>query len=415
MIIPLTYPIQHRTGVKAMAMTISTHNGSQVAREHNIRNPKVTSKEPHIQQGGNFEIWKDEKPQDAYKRIFGQAVEDYNAKQKRADRRIADYYKHICNDKKKHPVYEMIITVGDRNDYKDGRLTEETAKSILREFVDGWQERNPHLVLIGAYYHADEQGAPHAHLDYIPVATGYKRGLETQSALVKALEQQGFTHNGKETEQIQWQRRENAHLESLCLNRGIEVTHPLIEGRKHLDTAVYQTQQELEKVHQSLKQAHEQALSRWQHEKSSAYDVFEEKIRWVFMDIDEIFRQNAVKYAMSKDTLQALIGKVEKLIKKGGQIADKAENYAYEVSNINQGLGKEIDQLQAEVKRLKGQVSTLEQSDKALRRTNRAIKELGLTDKIEQTAQRLEEQDKREEQQRQEQNKARTRKNRFSL
>lgn len=225
-----------------MGVTISTHNGSKVAREHNIRNPKVVSKEPHIQQGGKFEIWTDEKPQDAYKRIFGQAVEDYNAKQKRTDRQITDYYKHICNDKVKHPVYEMIIAVGDRNDYKDGILTEETAKSILREFVDGWQERNPNLVLIGAYYHADEQGVPHAHLDYIPVATGYKRGLETQSALVKALEQQGFIKDGKETAQIQWERRENAHLEKLCLNRSIEVTHPLIEGRQHLETEQYKLQ-----------------------------------------------------------------------------------------------------------------------------------------------------------------------------
>ena len=31
-----------------MGVTISTHNGSAVAREHNIRNPKVVSKEAHI-------------------------------------------------------------------------------------------------------------------------------------------------------------------------------------------------------------------------------------------------------------------------------------------------------------------------------------------------------------------------------
>jgi len=234
-----------------MAMTISTHNGSKVAREHNIRNPKVVRKEQHIQQDGKFEIWKDEKPKDAYKRIFGQAVEDYNAKQKRADRKIKDYYSHICNDSKKHPVYEMIIAIGDRKNYKDGTIQEETAKSILREFVDGWQERNPNLELIGAYYHADEQGAPHAHLDYIPVATGYKRGLEVQSALVKALEQQGFTY-GRETEQIQWQRRENAHLESLCLSRGIEITHPRIEGIKHLDTKIFKYRSEAIELHDEL-------------------------------------------------------------------------------------------------------------------------------------------------------------------
>ena len=229
-----------------MGVTISTHNGSAVAREHNIRNRKVTSKEGHIDPHGRHEIWIDEKPKEAYERLFGQAVEKYNDKQKRADRKIKDYYQQICGDKKKHAVYEMIISVGDRTNYADGTLREQDTRAILREFVDGWQARNPHLTLIGAYYHADEQGAPHAHLDYIPVAHGYKRGLETQSALVKALEQQGFVKDGKETAQIQWERRENAHLESLCLSKGIEVVHPLIEGRKHIETEMYKATQDLE-------------------------------------------------------------------------------------------------------------------------------------------------------------------------
>ena len=163
-----------------MSVTISTHNGSAVAREHNIRNPKVVSKEPHIQPDGKFEIWHDEKPQAAYQRIFGQALEEYNNKQKRADRKIQDYYRHICNDKKKHPVYEMIVAIGNRNNTVD----DETGYFVLRAFYDGWKERNPRLELIGAYYHADEDGVPHVHIDYIPVATGYVNGMSTQSALV---------------------------------------------------------------------------------------------------------------------------------------------------------------------------------------------------------------------------------------
>ena len=113
-----------------MSVTISTHNGSAVAREHNIRNPKVVSKEPHIQPDGKFEIWHDEKPQVAYQRIFGQALEEYNNKQKRTDRKIQDYYRHICNDKKKHPVYEMIVAIGTRNNTVD----DETGYSVLCAF-----------------------------------------------------------------------------------------------------------------------------------------------------------------------------------------------------------------------------------------------------------------------------------------
>lgn len=43
-------------------VTISTHNGSQVARQHNLQNPKVIAKEDHIDPNGHFEVWLDEDP-----------------------------------------------------------------------------------------------------------------------------------------------------------------------------------------------------------------------------------------------------------------------------------------------------------------------------------------------------------------
>ena len=47
-------------------VTIATHNGSQVARQHNLRNPKVIAKEDHIDPNGHFEVWLDEDPKAAY-------------------------------------------------------------------------------------------------------------------------------------------------------------------------------------------------------------------------------------------------------------------------------------------------------------------------------------------------------------
>ena len=47
-------------------VTISTHNGSQVSRQHNLRNPKVIVKEDHIDPNGHFEVWRDEDPKSAY-------------------------------------------------------------------------------------------------------------------------------------------------------------------------------------------------------------------------------------------------------------------------------------------------------------------------------------------------------------
>jgi hypothetical protein len=223
-----------------MGKTITTHNGSAANRAHNIRNPKATDKQEHIDKAlKSFnETIIDEPPRDAYKRIFGQALEEYNEKQKRPERRIRDYYNHIEADKKKHPVYEMIIQVGDR--YDTG-IDAPVERGILKEFIAGWPERNPNLELIGAYLHADERdGTLHAHIDYIPVAHGYRNGLHTQNGLVKALGQQGFDmdrQNGV-TAQIRWEGRENRALEELCNRHGIEVERPGL-GRKHLDTPEY--------------------------------------------------------------------------------------------------------------------------------------------------------------------------------
>lgn len=230
--------------------TIATHNGTSVSRQHNIRNPKIIEKEDHIDPKGHYEVWVDETPQKAYQRLFGEAVKKYNAKQKRSDRKIDNYYKKICQDKKKYPVYEMIVGVYDKS------VSTETKKEILKDFVDGWKERNPNLELIGAYFHADEEGEPHLHIDYIPVARNCKRGMETQTALVKALEQQGIVpgETMKETSQILWEAKENQHLESLCNSRGIKVEHPL-KGKKdvrHMETELFKVTKKKESVENEI-------------------------------------------------------------------------------------------------------------------------------------------------------------------
>lgn len=232
--------------------TISTHNGSAVARGHNLRQENIVSKEKHINPEGESEVWIDEVPREAYKRIFGEALEKYNARQVRADRKINDYYNHVKNDAKKNCVYEMIAGVYPADGEK---ITDEQCKSILYDFVLGWRERNPNLELIGAYYHADEQGrAPHVHLDYIPVAGGYKKGLEYQAGLDRALQQQGFSAVSKNlTPQILWEKRENEALEALCNLQGIEVEHlQRGQGVEHLTTELFKVNQELDKAHQEL-------------------------------------------------------------------------------------------------------------------------------------------------------------------
>ena len=236
-----------------MAYTIATHNGSKVSRQHNIRLRSITDREAHISRTGRHETWLDINPREAYKRLFGEAVAAYNDTQKRADRKIDDYYTQIKKSKSQHPVYEMIISIGnDKN-----RPPEDMARGIMLDFCKNWKDRNPNLVLIGAYYHADEVGVPHVHVDYVPVAHGYQKGMSTQTGLVKALGEQGFYKSGKKTAQIQWQQRENNVLEALCRERGFDVIHPQAgKGVKHLEKEDYILQQrlyDLEAINSQLK------------------------------------------------------------------------------------------------------------------------------------------------------------------
>lgn len=226
-----------------MKVTIATHNGSDAHRAHNIRDVRVVSKEPHVRADGYHRAWMDVEQRKMYHRLFDKSVEEYNRKQTREDRKITDYYDKICKDKKKHPVYEMIVGVYS----KEGELAEKEQRKILQEYMMGWSQANPNLKLCGVYYHADEQGQPHVHVDYIPVYES-KRSLSLQTGISKALEQQGFTKQGKRTAQIQWEAAENKRLEDICKEHGLEVDHPQRNKDKveHLHTEVFKAQREVQ-------------------------------------------------------------------------------------------------------------------------------------------------------------------------
>ena len=222
-------------------ITVSVHNGTKVSRAHNMRNRKVTDKEPHIDKNGWYAIWHDEPLRDAYKRIFGHAQEEYNLKQTRNDRRIVDYLSNVQKSAKQHPVYETIITLGNRDNHPEPRESYE----ILQQVFEEWKKNYPNLEIIGAYFHADEKGAPHIHIDYVPVAKGYKKGMAVQNGLVKAFGEMGFILKGKDTAQIQWQRDLKSRVTELAQERGFEVVEPTVKRKKHLETAFYKLEKQI--------------------------------------------------------------------------------------------------------------------------------------------------------------------------
>ena len=168
---------------------------------------------------------------DAYEKCFGEAVREYNAGQKCNDRKISNYIKKIENsDNGENVFYENIVQLGTKYDTpvvdEDGNLTEaaKEAVDLLDEYARTFQERSPNLYLFNCVLHLDE-ATPHLHIDYIPVADGYKKGMKTRNSISKALQQMGF-EKGKgryDNEVIDWEARERDYLMDLCRERGIEV------------------------------------------------------------------------------------------------------------------------------------------------------------------------------------------------
>lgn len=168
---------------------------------------------------------------DAYEKCFGHALRDYNAAQKRKDRRKDDYLKEIENSgNKEKTFYENIVQIGKKTDTpvadENGALTEEAkaAIEVLDRYAKTFQERNPNLYLFNCVMHLDE-ATPHLHIDYIPVAHGYKNGMRTRNSLTKAFQQMGFAKavSRKQNETVAWQEREREYLTELCREQGIEI------------------------------------------------------------------------------------------------------------------------------------------------------------------------------------------------
>lgn len=157
-----------------------------------------------------------------YHKLFDEALERYNAKQKRKDRMIDNYYEKIRRGKQEKLFHEVIFQIGNKDDMnaksEDGLL----AKRILTEFMDEFQVRNPYLYVFSAHLHMDEE-TPHLHIDFVPYITGSKRGLDTRVSLKSALAEEGFTGGTRgATELNQWIASEKQELATVMERYGVE-------------------------------------------------------------------------------------------------------------------------------------------------------------------------------------------------
>ena len=188
-------------GVLAMQNTISIHVGNTSSIIHNNRKTENhTNPDIDVSRSGDNITLVQENIKDSYEKLFGQAVDEYNGKQKRADRKINNYLQKVKDSTLDHQK-EFIMQIGDYQslekiaeeqgckvwETQEWQLRAETLKQAVLDF----QVQNPNLYVYNAVIHLDELN-PHAHVNFIPVGDNMKKGLSKQVSMNRALENMGY-------------------------------------------------------------------------------------------------------------------------------------------------------------------------------------------------------------------------------
>ena len=79
-----------------------------------------------------------------YHKLFDEALQRYNEKQTRSDRRIDNYYEKIRNSKQEKPFHELILQIGDKENMGAGSENGNLARQVLDEYYQQFQKRKAH-------------------------------------------------------------------------------------------------------------------------------------------------------------------------------------------------------------------------------------------------------------------------------
>lgn len=139
-----------------------------------------------------------------YKEEFSQALDEYNANQKRKDRRIYDYFEKISSDSKTNLYTEVIIQIGDEKIWKDKPFEEKQKMvEVFKKQIELMNEFYPNFKISNATVHLDET-SPHLHIVGVGVSNrelaiqnkGEKQDKKRQNGLKKYVAQSEiFTSN----------------------------------------------------------------------------------------------------------------------------------------------------------------------------------------------------------------------------
>lgn len=182
-----------KNAIKKLSFSFSS-NMKNTSIKHNERKPEDREDLKDYGKHINWSKTQDNKIlvskniKQVYKEVFQDSVDAYNKKQKRADRKIKNFFSKVKKSKNLDTQKEFIVQAGKVGQQLDSDPVENERlqKQVLETYLDNFQKTYPQLHVYSAVIHVDEK-SPHMHMAVVPEASGYKRGVSKQPSFSKAV------------------------------------------------------------------------------------------------------------------------------------------------------------------------------------------------------------------------------------
>ena len=339
-------------------------------------------------------IFKQQDLGEAYHQLFDGVIANYNAKQKRNDRKIPDYFQHLFNREpsksvitganKQKSFYEDLVQIGTKDDTGVGTPDAEVAVACLKEYMKGFQKRNPNLYVFNAVMHLDE-ATPHLHIDYIPLGH-YSRGLEVRNAKNKALDEMGFGNDAHSNNR--WRLREWEVLRDICNAHGIEISEPkksrgysytveeygehedeirrLNEEKAQVETELTDKQSECEKLDRQLEQKADQvkAILNYIPDYEKEFQI-EDECEQLCEELTSLLN-GKLSIMKHSDEIISKAQRLSKIMKKRSNSTHKSGDTVYALRERLDRSLKDTEDVRQRLKQTSGECSELRRDNSAL-------------------------------------------------
>ena len=296
--------------------------------------------------------------QEAYQEVFGEAVEAYNAKQKRKDRKIDDYYLHVYHSKTLDLQREMIIGLGNKQDWDElGYDKKKEAGQLIKEVIEDFiKDKKDHI---------HEAGAPHAHINFIPLAHGYKNGLETQPSWTKSLAQMGYPGKGRKPF-MAFRETEVERIGRIAKKYGIE--RKLGETNDIADVRMYKKVKELEKQAKA-KEAEIEGLEQDYSQKDRELKRQAQEQAQVLDDFNKRLESKVNEKEVELELLDSELAEKQAEAQGAGESAQRARQEAQQAQQAKEQAEREAQNLRADIERLRADKQAKESTIAAIDET----------------------------------------------